>query len=53
MANTVASQTILDGNRTAIQKFTFLCDGSGDESAVLKVDCQLCFLMNLEKRAME
>jgi hypothetical protein len=38
MANTVASQTILDGNRTAIQKFTFLCDGSGDESAVLKVD---------------
>jgi hypothetical protein len=38
LANTVASQTILDGNRTAIQKFTFLCDGSGDESAVLKVD---------------
>ena len=38
MANTVASQTILDGNRTAIQKFTFLCDGSGHESAVLKVD---------------
>ena len=38
MANTVASQTILDGNRTVIQKFTFLCDGSGNETGVVKVD---------------
>jgi len=38
MANTVATQTVFDGERTAIQKFDFLCDGSGNESAVLKVD---------------
>ena len=38
MANTVASQTILDGERLAIMKFTFQCDGSGNESKVLKVD---------------
>lgn len=38
MANTVASQTLLDGERLAIMKFTFQCDGSGNESKVLKVD---------------
>ena len=38
MANTVASQTLLDGERMAIMKFTFQCDGSGNESEVLKVD---------------
>ena len=38
MANTVASQTLLDGERMAIMKFTFQCDGSGNESKVLKVD---------------
>ena len=38
MANTVASQTILDGERSAIMKFTFQCDGSGNETKVLKVD---------------
>ena len=38
MANTVGSQTLLDGERMAIMKFTFQCDGSGNESKVLKVD---------------
>ena len=38
MANTVASQTLVDGERVAIMKFTFQCDGSGNESKVLKVD---------------
>lgn len=37
MADTVSSQTISDGDRIAVMKFTNLSDGTG-ESAVLKVD---------------
>lgn len=37
MADAVASQTIFDGGRTAVMKFTNISDGTG-ESAVLKVD---------------
>jgi hypothetical protein len=37
MADAVASQTLLDGERLAIMKFTNLSDGTG-ESKVLKVD---------------
>ena len=37
MADTVASQTIIDGARKTVMKFTNISDGTG-ESAVLKVD---------------
>ena len=37
MADAVTSQTILDGERMAIMKFTNISDGTG-ESKVLKVD---------------
>ena len=37
MADTVTSQTIQDGERVAIMKFTNVSDGTG-ESAVKKVD---------------
>ena len=37
MADTVTSQTLIDGERTVIMKFTNISDGTG-ESAVLKVD---------------
>ena len=37
MADTVASQTIQDGLKTAVLKFTNISDGTG-ESAVTKVD---------------
>lgn len=37
MADAVTSQTILDGPRNVVMKFTNLSDGTG-ESAVLKVD---------------
>mgnify|MGYP003132537349 CR=1 FL=1 len=37
MADAVASQTIQDGERTAIMRFTNVSDGTG-ESAVKKVD---------------
>lgn len=37
MADTVTSQTIQDGNNTAVLKFTNVSDGTG-ESAVKKVD---------------
>ena len=37
MADTVTSQTIQDGVKTAVMKFTNVSDGSG-ESAVTKVD---------------
>jgi len=37
MADAVASQTIQDGERTAVLRFTNISDGSG-ESAVKKVD---------------
>lgn len=37
MADAVASQTIFDGEHTAIMKFTNLSDGTG-ENKVLKVD---------------
>ena len=37
MADSVTSQTIIDGERTVIMKFTNISDGTG-ETAVLKVD---------------
>ena len=37
MADAIASQTLIDGERMAIMKFTNLSDGTG-ESKVLKVD---------------
>ncbi len=37
MADAVASQTLFDGPKTAVMKFTNVSDGTG-ESAVLKVD---------------
>jgi|TARA_E500000178_G_C16935815_1_gene713951 hypothetical protein len=37
MADTVTSQTILDGERNCVMKFTNVSDGTG-ESAVAKVD---------------
>jgi len=37
MADAVTSQTLIDGERTAVLKFTNISDGSG-ESAVAKVD---------------
>ena len=37
MADAVTSQTIVDGAKTAVLKFTNVSDGSG-ESAVKKVD---------------
>ena len=37
MADAVTSQTIQDGTKTAVMKFTNISDGSG-ESAVAKVD---------------
>lgn len=37
MADAVTSQTLIDGKRNAVMKFTNLSDGTG-ESAVLKVD---------------
>lgn len=37
MADAVSSQTIIDGARNAVMKFTNLSDGTG-ESAVVKVD---------------
>ena len=37
MADAVTSQTIIDGQKTAVMKFTNVSDGSG-ESAVTKVD---------------
>lgn len=37
MADAVTSQTLIDGDRNVVQKFTNISDGSG-ESAVVKVD---------------
>lgn len=37
MADAVSTQTIIDGERNVVQKFTNLSDGTG-EAAVLKVD---------------
>ena len=37
MADTVATQTLQDGEKMAVQKFTNVSDGTG-ESAVVKVD---------------
>jgi len=37
MADAVTSQTLADGDRVAVMKFTNLSDGNG-ESTVLKVD---------------
>ncbi len=37
MADAVATQTIQDGQKMVVQKFTNVSDGSG-ESAVVKVD---------------
>lgn len=38
MADAVASQTLFDGERMAIMKFTNISDGTG-ENKVVKVDC--------------
>ena len=56
MADAVTSQTIFDGARKAIMKFTNISDGTG-ESAVLKVDVSelasqdgaACTSVNIEK----
>jgi hypothetical protein len=37
MADAVATQTLIDGDKKAVQKFTNISDGTG-ESAVVKVD---------------
>ena len=37
MADAVATQIIIDGDRNVVQKFTNVSDGTG-ESAVVKVD---------------
>tara|TARA_R100000773_G_scaffold12292_1_gene11352 strand:- start:224 stop:628 length:405 start_codon:yes stop_codon:yes gene_type:complete len=37
MADAVTTQTLVDNNKTAVQKFTNISDGTG-ESAVVKVD---------------
>jgi hypothetical protein len=37
MADAVATQTLIDGDKKVVQKFTNISDGSG-ESAVVKVD---------------
>ena len=46
MADAVASQTIFDGERMAIQKFTNISDGTG-ENKVLKVDVSALLPNNL------
>lgn len=38
MANTITSQTILDGSRRVVVKIDILGDGSGDEAATTIVD---------------
>ena len=54
MADAVTSQTIVDGQKTAVLKFTNISDGTG-ESAVAKVDVSalsslmqlvMCFVLN-------
>ena len=37
MADAVATQTLIDGDKKVVQKFTNISDGSG-EAAVVKVD---------------
>lgn len=46
MADAVATQTIFDGDRMAIQKFTNISDGTG-ETKVLKVDVSALLPNNL------
>jgi len=46
MADAVATQTIFDGERMAIQKFTNISDGTG-ENKVLKVDVSALLPNNL------
>lgn len=46
MADAVATQTIFDGERMAIQKFTNISDGTG-ETKVLKVDVSALLPNNL------
>jgi hypothetical protein len=46
MADAVTTQTIFDGERMAIQKFTNISDGTG-ESKVLKVDVSALLPNNL------
>ena len=43
MADAVTSQTIIDGEKKVVMKFTNVSDGSG-ESAVAKVDVSDCVL---------
>ena len=53
MADAVTSQTIVDGEKTVVQKFTNISDGTG-ESAVVKVDVSDYFLqVNLVKLVLE
>ena len=44
MADAVTSQTIIDGERNCVMKFTNVSDGTG-ESAVAKVDVSAWLLM--------
>ena len=48
MADAVTSQTIVDGEKTVVQKFTNISDGTG-ESAVVKVDVSGLAEVNLVK----
>lgn len=50
MADAVTSQTMHDGERTVIMKFTNLSDGTG-ESAVLKVDVSTLGVSKFKKIA--
>ena len=38
MANTITTQTIVDGERNLVTKTTILGDGSGEETATLLID---------------
>ena len=50
MADAVASQTLFDGTKYAIMKFTNISDGTG-EAAVLKVDVSALAADPVSKRA--
>ena len=52
MADAVTSQTIVDGEKTVVQKFTNISDGTG-ESAVVKVDVSALAEVNLVKLVLE
>ena len=48
MADAVTTQTIIDGERNCVMKFTNVSDGTG-ESAVAKVDVSLWLLIQQVK----